>query len=96
MDFGGTDNDCCGDVNYLCEVVSVSEDADDTRCCFPLGTKGCSFNYHCCGEDVGNQCVESRCVDENLEYPDDSVGDRDVRDGECHCLLLLRKRCAFF
>ena len=77
----GTDsssNDCCGDVKYMCELVSISETIDDTRCCMPLGAKGCSYIYHCCGEDIGNRCEDSRCVDINGEFPDDSHGTRKV------------------
>jgi len=70
-------NSCCGDVKYLCEVVSVSVDSDDTRCCMEVGSQGCSFDYHCCDEDEGNFCLESRCVWENGTYPDDSSGTRD-------------------
>ena len=74
------DNDCCGDVKYYCEVVSESLNDDDTRCCMEVGTSGCSFDYHCCGEDIGNHCLDSRCVWANDTYPGDSSGTRDVSD----------------
>ena len=77
----GTDsssNDCCGEVKYMCESVSISLTVDDTRCCMPLGAKGCSESFHCCGEDIGNRCEDSRCVNNIGEFPDDSHGTREV------------------
>jgi len=72
-----TGTSCCGDVKYLCELVSISDGDGDTRCCMEVGSKGCSYVYHCCGEDEGNYCEESRCVFENGTYPGDSEGTRD-------------------
>jgi len=75
-DTGG--NTCCGDVKYLCELVSVSENDEDLRCCMEVGSKGCSYIYHCCDEATGNYCDEdSRCVYEDGSYPGDSEGTRD-------------------
>lgn len=84
-------NDCCGDMKYNCEEVKDPPVVDGIvggdRCCMPVGGKGCSFTYHCCGSLDGNYCdpVESRCVYPNGTFPDDSVGLPDCSNegGEC-------------
>jgi hypothetical protein len=61
-------------VKYLCEPVFELE---GLRCCIPVGGKGCSYTYHCCGSLTdGNYCdlVESRCVYEDGTFPDDASG----------------------
>eukprot|EP00977_Amphora_coffeiformis_P004000 scaffold798_cov162-Amphora_coffeaeformis.AAC.8 len=86
-------NDCCGDIKYGCEEITV-DGVSGSRCCMPVGGKGCSYTYHCCDNNETScvdDCtfcdpVESRCVWLNGTFPEDAVGVADCSNEGGFCV----------